>query len=243
MLLFTAWHFRMNHHHAYHFPEGEILLIDKPSGWTSFDVVNKIRHMLRYHLKIKKIKVGHTGTLDPLATGLLVICTGKATKKIAGLTGLDKEYTGRFFLGATTPSSDLETEIDHHFETTHIREGDILDAARHFSGEIMQVPPAYSAVKVDGTRSYLHARKNEAVELPPRKVHIHEFEILDAGLPEVAFRVLCSKGTYIRSLARDLGEYLKSGAYLSELRRTKVGQFRIEDAISIEELEKRISGE
>lgn len=216
-------------------------MIDKPSGWTSFDVVHKIRLMLRYHLKIKKIKVGHTGTLDPLATGLLVICTGKATKKIVELTGLDKEYTGSFLLGATTPSSDLETEVDQRFETAHIQEEDILEAAKHFSGELMQVPPAYSAIKVDGKRSYRHARENKPIELPPRKVHIYEFDILSTALPEIPFRVSCSKGTYVRSLARDLGKYLNSGAYLKELRRTKVGDFSIEDAISIADLEKRIS--
>ncbi|HSG67541.1 MAG TPA: hypothetical protein VK994_02460, partial [Bacteroidales bacterium] len=178
----------MQKSHTYNFPEGEILLIDKPRGWTSFDVVNKIRHMLRHYLGIRKIKVGHAGTLDPLATGLLIVCTGKATKQIPGLTGMDKEYTGTFFLGATTPSFDLETEVNQSFDVSHISEPELHKAARGFVGSIQQIPPAYSAVKVDGTRAYRYARSNEKVEIPPRQITIHAFEITDAGMPEPAFR-------------------------------------------------------
>lgn len=225
----------------YNFPEGEVLLIDKPAGWTSFDVVNKIRHMIRYHQGIKKIKVGHAGTLDPLATGLLLVCVGRATKRIPEFTGLDKEYTGSIHIGATTPSFDLETGIDQHFSTEHISPEMITRAAEAFVGSIQQVPPAYSAIKVDGKRSYIHARKNEAIELPPREVKIYAFDILEAGIPETRFRVHCSKGTYIRSLARDLGKALDSGAYLQSLQRTQIGPFNIGDALSIETLESHLS--
>jgi tRNA pseudouridine55 synthase len=228
---------------TYDFPEGELLLIDKPIGWTSFDVVNKIRHMIRYHLGIKKIKVGHAGTLDPLATGLLLVCTGKATKRIPEFTGLDKEYTGTFFLGETTPSFDLETEVDQRYSTAHITENMILETAKGFSGHIQQVPPVYSAIKVDGKRSYRQARMNKEVKLKAREVTIYEFEILQAGIPETDFRVLCSKGTYIRSLANDFGRTLKSGAYLKRLCRTKIGPFSIDQALQIEELEIQLSGQ
>lgn len=222
---------------TYNFPEGEILLIDKPSGWTSFDVVNKIRHMLRHHLKIRKIKVGHAGTLDPLATGLLLVCVGKATKQISTFTGLDKEYTGTMFIGSSTPSYDLETEVDHNYTTDHIKERDILDASRQFVGTIMQKPPAFSAIKIDGTRAYRLAREKEKVDIPSREVQIYEFEISKAGVPETEFRVSCSKGTYIRSLAHDFGKALNSGAYLKFLRRTRIGPYHIDDAITIVELE------
>lgn len=225
---------------TYDFPGGEVLLVDKPAEWTSFDVVNKIRHMLRHHLGIKKIKVGHAGTLDPLATGLLLICVGKATKRINEFTGLDKEYTGTFFIGATTPSYDRETETDQVYETSHISPDQIIDATKQFIGDIKQIPPVFSALKVDGTRAYIRARKNEHVTMPPREVHIHEFEITHTAIPETSFRVLCSKGTYIRSLAYDFGKSLKSGAYIQNLRRTKIGNFRIEDAVSIPDLEEII---
>lgn len=218
------------------------MLIDKPATWTSFDVVNKIRYMLRNHLRIRKIKVGHAGTLDPLATGLLLVCVGKATKKISQYTGLDKEYTGTFYLGETTPSYDLETEADNVFDTSHIRNNDILEAAGTFLGPIMQIPPAYSAIKLDGTRAYRLAREKENVVIPPREVHIHEFEITEAGVPETSFRVLCSKGTYVRSLAHDFGKALKSGAYLKSLRRTRIGEHHIDDAMSIDALEKVLIG-
>lgn len=230
----------MENDKTYNFHEGEILLIDKPADWTSFDVVNKIRHLLRHYLKIRKIKVGHAGTLDPLATGLLLVCVGKATKQISTFTGLDKEYTGSLFLGASTPSYDLETEIDQEYETAHIKESDILEASRQFVGTIMQKPPAFSAIKIDGTRAYRLAREKEKVDIPSREVRIHEFEISKAGIPETSFRVLCSKGTYIRSLAHDFGKALNSGAYLKFLRRTRIGPYHIDDAISIEEFEKTL---
>ena len=224
----------------YNFPEGEILLIDKPASWTSFDVVNKIRYMIKHHLGIRKIKVGHAGTLDPLATGLLIVCTGKATKQISGLTGMDKEYTGTFYLGATTPSFDRETAIDQTYNIDHISANLIQDTAKKFVGSIEQIPPAFSAVRINGTRAYKKARKQEDVKLSPRQVDIYEFEITRTGVPETSFRVLCSKGTYIRSLAYDFGKSLNSGAYLYSLCRTRIGNFSIEDAISIQDLEKEM---
>jgi tRNA pseudouridine55 synthase len=224
----------------YNFPEGEILLIDKPAGWTSFDVVNKIRYMIKHHLGIKKIKVGHAGTLDPLATGLLIVCTGKATKQISEFTGLDKEYTGTFYLGATTPSYDRETAIDQTYNIDHISANLIHDTAKKFLGTIEQIPPAFSAVRIDGTRAYKKARKQEDVKLSLRHVDIYEFEITRTGVPETSFRVLCSKGTYIRSLAYDFGKSLNSGAYLYSLCRTSIGNFSLEDAISMQDLEKEM---
>lgn len=228
----------MDEGRTYDFPAGEILLIDKPAEWTSFDVVNKIRSMMGQHLGIKKIKVGHAGTLDPLATGLLLVCVGKATKQINSYTGLDKEYTGTIYLGATTPSYDAETEVDQKYNTSHISEEQIIEAAAGFVGTITQTPPAYSAIKVDGKRAYKMARGNEKVKLPEREVKVHEFEIVRAGIPETSFRISCSKGTYIRSLAFDLGKSLKSGAYIYSLRRTRIGDFQVEEAVSISELEK-----
>ncbi|NQT77132.1 MAG: tRNA pseudouridine(55) synthase TruB [Bacteroidetes bacterium] len=224
----------------YNFPEGEIMLIDKPAGWTSFDVVNKIRYMIKRHLGIRKIKVGHAGTLDPLATGLLIVCTGKATKQISGFTGLDKEYTGAFYLGASTPSYDRETAIDQTYKTDHISAKLIQDTAKKFLGTIEQIPPAFSAVKIDGVRAYKKARKQENVKLSPRQVDIYKFEITETGVPETSFRVLCSKGTYIRSLAYDFGKSLNSGAYLYSLCRTSIGNFSLKDAISMQDLEKEM---
>jgi len=232
----------LNPNKIYDFPAGELLLVDKPAEWTSFDVVNKIRHMLRYHLGIKKIKVGHAGTLDPLATGLLLVCVGKATKRINTYTGMDKEYKGTIFLGATTPSYDLETEVDAEYETAHITEEMIRNAVRAFTGTIKQVPPAFSAVKVDGKRAYIKAREKKEIEIPAREVRIHAFELLRVELPEIDFRVSCTKGTYIRSLAQDFGKFLQSGAYLQSLRRTKIGEYHIDDAVSIPQLEAFISG-
>lgn len=226
----------------YNFPEGEVLLIDKPSSWTSFDVVNKIRYMIRDHAGIRKIKVGHAGTLDPLATGLLIVCVGKATKRIVEFSVLDKEYTGTLFLGATTPSYDKETEVDRIYDTTHLTPEAIVEAARGFVGTIRQIPPAYSAIKVGGVRSYKRAREHERVELPSREIQIHEFEITRAGIPETGFRVLCSKGTYIRSLAHDLGKALHCGAYILSLRRTRIGDFSIGDALTLAELEEILRG-
>jgi len=222
---------------TYDFPEGEVLLIDKPASWTSFDVVNKIRLMMKQYLGIKKIKVGHAGTLDPLATGLLLVCVGKATKRINEYTGLNKEYTGSFHIGATTPSYDAETEVEQEYDTSHITEDLIRKTTVNFLGRIEQTPPAYSAIKVDGTRAYIKARENEKITIPAREVEIYEFEISEAGIPDTSFRVLCSKGTYVRSLAYDFGKTLKSGAYIKSLRRTKIGAYSVEDAISLTQLE------
>lgn len=211
-------------------PEGTVILIDKPLEWTSFDVVKK----LRYFLKVKKI--GHAGTLDPLATGLLVLCTGKMTKQIEKFQAQEKEYTGKLVLGKTTPSFDLETEIDSETDISHLKEKEIHEATGQFTGFIDQTPPAFSAIKVKGKRAYESARKGEAVELKSRQVEISHFEITNIQLPEVAFRVVCSKGTYIRSLVRDFGLALGVGAYMSELRRTRIGEFTIEQAQTIEEI-------
>jgi tRNA pseudouridine55 synthase len=205
--------------------EGRVLLIDKPLEWTSFDVVNK----LRYKLKIKKI--GHAGTLDPLATGLLIICVGKMTKRIEEFMGLEKEYTGKFILGHVTPSHDLETEVTGKRETSHLTETTIHETTRKFTGKISQVPPLHSAIKVGGKRAYEFARKGRELELQPREVEIREFEITKIALPAVSFRIVCSKGTYIRSIARDFGEALGTGAYLSELCRTRIGNYLLENAV------------
>lgn len=218
---------------AENFTEGQILLFDKPLGWTSFQLVNKVRWLIRKSCHIKKIKVGHAGTLDPLATGLLLICTGKFTKRIEELQGQVKEYTGTFTLGATTPSYDMETEVDQKFSTDHISEEMITAATSKFIGEIAQIPPVFSALKKDGKRLYEYARAGENVEIPSRIVEITQFEITSVQLPEINFRVVCSKGTYIRSLAHDFGKALGSGAYLSSLRRTKIGGFLVEDALDV----------
>ncbi|QYJ69291.1 tRNA pseudouridine(55) synthase TruB [Flavobacterium litorale] len=222
------------------FTNGKILLIDKPLTWSSFQAVNKIKWSLKKHLGLKKIKVGHAGTLDPLATGLLIICTGKFTKQITELQGMEKEYTGTFYIGATTPSYDLETEIDATFATDHIDENLIQNTIPQFLGEIDQKPPIFSAIKKDGKRLYEHARKGEEVEIASRKTTIHEFEITRIALPEVDFRVVCSKGTYIRSLAYDYGKALQSGAHLTALRRTKIGNFSVTDAIAPETFENEV---
>nr|WP_262918369.1 tRNA pseudouridine(55) synthase TruB [Mucilaginibacter straminoryzae] len=214
------------------YAEGKLLLINKPYRWTSFDVVGKLRNAF----KPLKLKVGHAGTLDPLATGLLVICTGKMTKQIDTFQAEEKEYTGTLILGATTPSYDLETEVDETFDISYITEDDIYAAAKQFVGEIQQYPPAHSAIKVGGERLYEKARRGEDVELKTRTVTITEFEITSVNLPEVSFRVVCSKGTYIRSLVYDFGRALNNGAYLSRLRRTRSGDFRIEDAHEIMQL-------
>lgn len=216
------------------FIEGAVLLFNKPLRWTSFDVVKKVRNSLRSHLGVKKIKVGHAGTLDPLATGLLVVCTGKFTKRIEGFQGQEKEYTGTFTLGATTPSYDLETEIDQTFPTAHITEEKIQEACKPFIGTIAQFPPVFSALKKDGERLYEKARRGEEVKVKARQVNISAFEITRIELPEVDFRVVCSKGTYIRSLAYDFGKALESGAHLSKLCRTRIGDFRLEQAVEIE---------
>jgi len=213
---------------------GQVLLIDKPLEWTSFQAVNKIRWHIKQKFGLKKIKVGHAGTLDPLATGLLIICTGKETKNINTYQGRIKEYTGTFTLGATTPSYDLETEVNETFPTEHITEDTLTEATKNFLGEIDQKPPIFSAIKKDGKRLYELARKGETTEIPTREVTIDEFEITNINLPKVEFRVVCSKGTYIRSLAFDFGKALHSGAHLSALRRTKIGDYTVENAVSIE---------
>lgn len=222
------------------FQEGKVLLIDKPLHWTSFQVVNKLRWEIRRAFKIKKIKVGHAGTLDPLATGLLVICTGKMTKNIDTFQAQIKEYTGTFILGSTTPSYDLETEIDHTFPTEHLTEALIRNATSQFIGEISQFPPVFSALKKDGKRLYEFARAGEAVDIPSRQIHISTFEITRINNLEVDFRVVCSKGTYIRSLANDFGKALNSGAHLSVLRRTKIGDFDVKNAVGVEEFIKSL---
>lgn len=214
------------------FLNGQILLIDKPLEWTSFQAVNALKWAIRKKFGLKKIKIGHAGTLDPLATGLLIICTGKFTKKIPELQGQVKEYTGTFTLGATTPSYDLETEVNETFPTEHITDESIKEATTQFLGEIEQVPPIFSALKKDGKRLYELAREGKTVEIKSRKIEILEFEITRINLPEVDFRVVCSKGTYIRSLAHDFGKALGSGAHLSKLRRTKIGDFNVNNATS-----------
>lgn len=220
------------------FKTGETLLFDKPLNWTSFQLVNKVRWLIKRSCRIKKIKVGHAGTLDPLATGLLIICTGKSTKTIPELQGQIKEYTGTFTLGATTPSFDLETEIDHNFPTDHITEELLQETVHKFIGEIEQTPPVFSALKKDGKRLYEYAREGKEVEVKKRKVEISEFEIETEEFPKVHFRVVCSKGTYIRSLAHEFGQALNSGAHLSALRRTAIGNFSVENAMDIESFEK-----
>ena len=214
---------------------GKLLLIDKALEWTSFDVVNKIRSSLRRSFNIRKIKVGHAGTLDPLATGLVIVCTGKMTKRIDEFQAQEKEYIATLRLGATTPSYDAETEVDASFETSHIDSALVERTLPRFMGEIQQLPPIFSAISVDGQRAYKLARKGEQVELKPRTVRIDELEILDFNDNELTLRVVCSKGTYIRSLAHDIGKALQSGAYLTALRRTRIGRFMVADAQSIEQ--------
>ncbi len=222
------------------FLEGKLILVDKDLEWTSFQVVNKIRYLIRKQYGLKKIKVGHAGTLDPLASGLLILCTGKMTKKIADYQGKEKEYTGTFTLGATTPSYDLETEINQHFPVDHIHPPLLEKVAQQFIGEIEQYPPVFSALKKDGKRLYEYARAGEEVTIKSRKVEISSFKITRVELPEVDFSVRCSKGTYIRSLAHDFGKALDSGAHLSALRRTAIGEFRVDKALSISEFEKSL---
>ncbi len=222
------------------FQSGQTLLFDKPLEWTSFQLVNKVRWLIKHHCNIKKIKVGHAGTLDPLATGLLIICTGKSTKKINEFMGLEKEYTGTFTLGATTPSFDLETEANEIFPIGHLSEEKIRNTVKEFIGEIEQIPPIFSALKKDGKRLYEYARNQEEVTILPRKIIISEFEITNIDLPKIDFRVVCSKGTYIRSLANDFGKALESGAHLSKLKRTKIGEFSVENAIDLNYFTKQL---
>ena len=212
---------------------GKVLLIDKPLKWSSFQAVNKLKYILKRKYDLpKKFKIGHAGTLDPLATGLLIICTGKFTKSITEIQAQAKEYTGTIVVGATTPSYDLETEVDATFPTEHITEELILETTKQFIGEIDQKPPVFSAIKKDGKRLYEHARAGEEVEIKSRKTTIYEFEITRIQLPEIDFRVKCSKGTYIRSLAYDFGLALQSGGHLTVLRRTKIGDYSVGNAIT-----------
>lgn len=219
---------------------GKVLLIDKPLGWTSFQVVNKIRWLIKQEYGLKKIKVGHAGTLDPLASGLLIICTGKETKNIHTYQAQQKEYTGTITLGATTPSYDLETEIDQRYPITDLTEELLYKTTQQFTGEILQKPPIYSAIKKDGKRLYELARAGETTEIKERQVTVEAFELSNIKLPKVDFRISCSKGTYIRSMAHDYGIALNNGGHLSALRRTKIGDYSVENALSIEEFEQEL---
>ena len=223
------------------FISGEIIAVDKPLGWTSFDAVKRVRGAIQRRLNVKKFKVGHAGTLDPLATGVLIICTGRATRDIERLQNGSKEYIATIKFGATTPSFDLETEIDQTFPYEHITEDLIREILPRFTGCIMQIPPIYSAVKIDGKRAYKYARNGKDVELKAKPLVIEKIELLSASLPEIKLRIVCSKGTYIRALTRDLGEALGSGAHLTALCRTRVGDFSINECLSIDEAVKKIS--
>lgn len=219
------------------FQEGQLLLFDKPLYWTSFDLVKKVKNIIRNTYGYKKIKVGHAGTLDPLASGLMIICTGKYTKRISEVQDSNKEYIATLRLGETTPSYDLETEVDGRFETGHINGELIGKALEHFQGEYQQVPPVFSAKSINGRRAYDYARKGIDVEMKAREVFFYELELLDFELPLVKIRILCSKGTYIRSFARDFGSYLNSGAYLAGLKRTAIGEYKLDDAMQLNEFE------
>ena len=213
--------------------EGELILIDKELNWTSFDVVNKIRYAIKKKFDIKKIKVGHAGTLDPLATGLLIICCGKMTKSINNFSAMNKTYSGKITIGSTTPSYDLETKPNVHYPIDHINEKLILKTAKKFVGKIFQTPPMFSAIKKDGVRLYNLARQGKEIKIDKREVSIESFEITSINLPEISFNVSCSKGTYIRSLAHDFGKELNSGAHLSELRRIKIGDYSVKDSLKV----------
>ena len=214
--------------------EGKMLLVDKPLTWTSFDVVKYIRKSLVSKFKIKRIKVGHAGTLDPLATGLLIICIGRQTKQISIYQNLTKTYTGKFKLGETTPSYDAESEVNKTFNYDHIKENDIINLSQKFTGKLMQKPPVFSALKKNGKRMYEYARENKKIEIQEREINIREFEIIKFTNPYIEFKITCSKGTYIRSIANDFGEKLNSGSYLSELRRINIGEFSVLNALQIE---------
>lgn len=216
------------------FKKGEVLYFDKPLTWTSFNLVSRVRYHLSRKLGVKKLKVGHAGTLDPLATGVMIVCTGKATKRIEEFQYHTKEYVATIQLGATTPSYDLEKEIDATYPTEHITEEMVVETLKKFVGEIWQVPPAFSACKVDGTRAYDLARKGKEVELKPKLLVIDEIELLECNLPEIKVRVVCSKGTYIRALARDIGEALNSGAHLTGLIRTRIGEIALDKCMNVE---------
>ena len=222
------------------FQRGEMILIDKELNWTSFDVVSKLRNSIKKKLNIKKIKVGHAGTLDPLATGLLIICTGKMTKRINEFSGLNKTYVGKMTIGSTTPSYDLETKPNVYYPTEHINKNLIIETAKKFVGKIDQKPPVFSAVKKDGVRLYKLARKGVKVEVEKREIIIHDFLIKSVNFPEIEFSLTCSKGTYIRSLAHDFGKELGSGAHLSELRRTFIGDYSVDNSLKLMEFIRNI---
>ena len=223
------------------FESGVVLLINKEINWTSFDVVKKIKNLLKEKFRFKKIKVGHAGTLDPLATGLLVICTGKSTKMISEIQNQKKEYTGELTMGATTPSYDLETEIDHRYDISNISEKDISSKTKLFIGEVSQKPPIFSAIKVKGERLYEKARRGEKINIKKRKITVYNFKLTKILLPKIHFIIECSKGTYIRSIAHDFGKSLNNGAHLSKLIRTKIGEFDLKDAKSIIEFENELN--
>ena len=222
------------------FEEGRVLLINKEVGWTSFDVVKKTKNLIKSRFKIKKIKVGHAGTLDPLATGLLIICTGKLTKEISKIQDQVKTYTGEVTLGATTPSFDLETDVDQNFDTTKITRNHIKEVAKKFIGQIEQRPPAYSAIKINGERLYKKARRGESIKIKKRPITIFSFIIQEINIPTFTFSIECSKGTYIRSIANDFGKLMNNGGYLSRLCRIKIGDYSINDAITITEFENQL---
>ena len=230
----------MNKEKQINFYDGEVLLIDKPKDISSFGAVNRIKRAFIKQTGKKRYKIGHAGTLDPLTTGLLIMCSGKKTKTISGFQGLPKEYTGEIVLGATTPCYDLEMEVDQTFDYSGITEQQILDCAETFLGENHQMPPIFSAKKVQGKRAYNLARNGEEVVLKPNLITIHEFEVVKIEMPKVSFRIVCSKGTYIRSIAHDFGKKLNNGGYLENLRRTKIGEYSVEDAKSIEEIQDQI---
>ena len=223
------------------FESGVVLLINKEINWTSFDVVKKIKNLLKEKFSFKKIKVGHAGTLDPLATGLLVVCTGKSTKMISEIQNQKKKYTGELTMGATTPSYDLETEIDNRYDISNISESDIFSKTKLFIGEIFQKPPIFSAIKVKGERLYEKARRGEKINIKKRKITIYNFKLTEILLPKIHFIIECSKGTYIRSIAHDFGKSLNNGAHLSKLVRTKIGEFDLKDAKSIIEFENELN--
>lgn len=223
------------------FLDGQILLINKPLGWTSFDIVKKIKNLIRTKYSLKKIKVGHAGTLDPLATGLLIVCTGKFTKLISKIQGQEKTYTGTITLGGTTPSYDLETEVDNNYETAHITEELIKESTTQFIGEINQKPPIFSALKKGGERLYEIARRGETIEIESRKVTVREFTITSIENLEVNFEIKCSKGTYIRSIAHDFGAALNSGGHLSKLCRISIGEYQLSEAIDVETFKKLLN--
>ena len=223
------------------FESGVVLLINKEINWTSFDVVKKIKNLLKEKFSFKKIKVGHAGTLDPLATGLLVVCTGKSTKMISEIQNQKKEYTGELTMGATTPSYDLETEIDNRYDISNISEKDISSKTKLFIGEVFQKPPIFSAIKVKGERLYEKARRGEKINIKKRKIVIYDFQLTEILLPKINFIIECSKGTYIRSIAHDFGKSLNNGAHLSKLVRTKIGEFDLKDAKSIIEFENELN--